>query len=197
MLSELRGQREATSSKLQGVEVTLIRSCNDQGHLYASITQQDVAAALVELGHIVKPRDVRINQVMKRIDNYDVHIKLDSDLDAVIKLHVQADRKLDLDKHEEAAPAPEAAEGQSAQAGADKGGDRKAARGERGGKARRSEDAPKPAEKAEPVKGSFTAKAAPKAEAADKSPKADKADKPAKGEKPAKAEKAGKGAKKG
>lgn len=116
MLAEQRKQREELSTKLEGVEVHLTRSCNDQGILYGAITQQDIATELNNMGHAVKPRDVRLNQVIKRIDTYDVHIKLDSDLDATVKLWVVADRKLDLDKHDE--PAPQAAgEGEPAEGG--------------------------------------------------------------------------------
>ncbi|HEX8875235.1 MAG TPA: 50S ribosomal protein L9 [Phycisphaerales bacterium] len=93
-----RKAREELSSKLQGVEVKLVKSCNDQGILYGAITQQEIASELNKLGHGVKPRDVRITQAIKRIDNYDVHIKLDADLDATIKLHVEADRALDIKK---------------------------------------------------------------------------------------------------
>ena len=97
-----RAQREELSKKLQGIEVTLQRSCNDLGHLYASITQQDIAAALQDAGYPgVKPRDVRLNTNIKRIDAYDVHIKFDTDLDATIKLWVVADRKLDVDRRPE------------------------------------------------------------------------------------------------
>ncbi|MDX2147732.1 MAG: 50S ribosomal protein L9 [Planctomycetota bacterium] len=110
-----RKEREELSARLKGVELTLTRSCNDQGILYASITQQDIAAALVEKGHAVKPRDIRIAQTMKRIDTYDVHVKLDSDLDSVIKVWVVADRKLDLDRAgEPAAPAEAAQPGDAA-----------------------------------------------------------------------------------
>ncbi|QOI99227.1 MAG: 50S ribosomal protein L9 [Phycisphaeraceae bacterium] len=124
LLAEQRRERESLIGKLQNIELTLIRSCNDQGVLYGSITQQDVSAALNELGHAVKPRDVRITQVMKRVDKYEVHIKLDSDLDATIRVIVQADRKLETDRHEHedrhaqpqgAAPA-DAAEGAEAHA---------------------------------------------------------------------------------
>lgn len=105
MLAELRSQREATTEKLKGVEITLVRSCNDQGVLYGAITQADIAAALGEQGYTVKPREIRIAQAMKRIDNYDVHIRLDSDLDATIKIHVKPDRELPkADDHH--APAP-------------------------------------------------------------------------------------------
>jgi large subunit ribosomal protein L9 len=116
---QLEAQRQTRvdlNGKLQGVELTLIRSCNDQGILYGAISQQDLAASLKELGHVVAPRDVRIPQTIKRVDSFDVHIKLDSDLDAHIKVHIKPDRELST----AAAPAPEAEA--PAGAGADEGG---------------------------------------------------------------------------
>lgn len=164
-LALLRKAREEETAKLTGIELTLIRSCNDQGHLYASVTQPEIAAALNEQGYkLVKPRDVRLGQVIKRIDSYDVHVKLDSDLDAMIKLWVVADRKLDLRKDE---PSEPAAEGE----GAGEGGEKPAGKGKKGeGKPEAKADE-KPAKKGE-------------------EPKAEKAKGEPKGEKPAKKEKA-------
>lgn len=96
-LAELRKHREQTTAKLANIEIDLIRSCNDQGILYGAITQQDICTALGEKGFSVKPREVRIAHTMKRIDNYDVHIKLDSDLHAMVKIHVKPDRELPRD----------------------------------------------------------------------------------------------------
>ncbi len=98
LLAEQRKQREALTAKLQGVEIELVRPCNDQGILYGGITQQEIATALNEKGLSVKARDIRLNQSIKRVDTYDVHAKLDSDLDATIKLHVKADRELAKDE---------------------------------------------------------------------------------------------------
>jgi large subunit ribosomal protein L9 len=100
-LAALRKNREEVTEKLKGIEITLVRSCNDQGILYGAITQQDIASALGEKGFPVKAREVRIAQTIKRIDSFDVHVKLDSDLDAVIRVHVKADRELDLSKSDE------------------------------------------------------------------------------------------------
>src|SRR5882724_1964983 len=66
-LATQRKHREELSEKLKGIEITLTRSCNDMRILYGAITQQDVAAALGEQGYGVKPRDVRIAQVIKRV----------------------------------------------------------------------------------------------------------------------------------
>lgn len=101
LLAEQRKQREAMISKLNGQELTLTRACNDQGQLYGSVTQQDIASALRDLGFAVSPREVRLPTTIKRIDTFDIHIKVDSDLEADIKLWVVADRELDLDESEE------------------------------------------------------------------------------------------------
>ncbi len=96
-----RAQREEMISKLNGQELTLTRACNDQGQLYGSVTQQDIANALGEVGFTVAPREVRLSTTIKRIDAFDIHIKVDSDLEADIKLWVVADRELDLEEAEE------------------------------------------------------------------------------------------------
>lgn len=105
-LAELRKQREAVVEKLKGLTIELVRSCNDLGHLYGAVTQQEIAKALNDAGYpLIRPRDVRLNMAIKRVDHYDVHIKFESDLDSTIKLNVKADRKLDLDKAREDAEA--------------------------------------------------------------------------------------------
>ncbi len=124
-----------------------------------------------------------INQVIKRIDTYDVHIKLDSDLDTIVKLWVVADRKLDLDKHEEHAAAP-AAEGAEPEGKPAKG-EAKAADGEpRKSKKAKSDDAGDE----KPVKAKGAVKSAAKPAAKAKAPAKTPTKAPAKA-KPSKAKK--------
>jgi large subunit ribosomal protein L9 len=94
----LRKHRVELIEKLDGYELTLQRSCNDQGLLYGSVTQADISEALTAAGFAVRVRDVRMGQPIKRIDSYEVHIKPESDLEATIKLWVVSDRKLDLSR---------------------------------------------------------------------------------------------------
>ncbi|TVQ79002.1 MAG: 50S ribosomal protein L9 [Phycisphaeraceae bacterium] len=101
-LVELRKQREGMISKLDNYELTLQRACNDQGLLYGSVTQHDIALALRAAGFDVRDRDVRLGQTIKRIDSYEITVKPESDLEASIKLWVVADRKLEsVDDREE------------------------------------------------------------------------------------------------
>lgn len=97
-MSELRQERSGIITRLTGYELSIERACNDQGILYGSVTQQEIAAALVAAGFSVRPRDVRLSGAIKRVDNYDIHIKYETELETVIKLHVKPDRVLAKDE---------------------------------------------------------------------------------------------------
>lgn len=100
-MARLRAARKTMIEKLEGHELTLERSCNDQGVLYGGVTQADIAEALKGEGYDVRPRDVRIPGTIKRLDTYDVHIKFESDLEATIKLWVVSDRPIEEIEREE------------------------------------------------------------------------------------------------
>ncbi len=183
MVAQQRSQREELVQKLAGVHLTMIRSCNDLGHLYASVTQQEIATALAGEGYPgIRPRDVRLNVNVKRIDTYDIPIKFEQDLEAHIKLTVQPDRKLEVDHRAAdaaaaAAPAEAAAPDAQPEAGA------------------ATETAP--TDKPRKKKGDKTeGEQAEKPEKGERREKEAKGDKPERGEKPAKGEKHAKGEKK-
>ena len=87
----VRSEQEAMIAKLDGHELTVERSTNDQGVLFGGITQHEVAEMLREEGFAVEDRYVRLGQVAKRIDTYDVPIVINRDLKCEIKLHVKSD----------------------------------------------------------------------------------------------------------
>ncbi|RMD61965.1 MAG: 50S ribosomal protein L9 [Planctomycetota bacterium] len=92
-----RARREEMVEQLAGFEITLVRSCNDQGHLYGSVTAKDIVEALAEHGFGLRVRDVRLPQALKRIDTYQVPLRLDVDLETEIKVWVVPDRELDVE----------------------------------------------------------------------------------------------------
>lgn len=102
LLAQQRQERATTIEKLANYELHIERSCNDQGILYAGVTQQEIAAALNAAGFKnVRPRDIRLNEAIKRVDTYTVHVKFETELETNIKLWVMADRKLELEEKEE------------------------------------------------------------------------------------------------
>ncbi len=100
-LRELRSQREAMIEKVASHEVHIKRACNDQGLLYGSVTQRDIADAFIADGFNIKPRDVRLGQTIKRVDSYPVLIKLDQDLEATVKVWVVPDRDIQVEDRDE------------------------------------------------------------------------------------------------
>jgi large subunit ribosomal protein L9 len=98
---EMRAAREAMIEKIENFEVELVRSCNDQGLLYGSVTQGDIAEALVAKGFDVKAREIRLSQTIKRVETHHVSVKVDKDLEAEITVKVVADRQIEEDDREE------------------------------------------------------------------------------------------------
>jgi large subunit ribosomal protein L9 len=108
-IAKQRAEREALVERMQNVEITLTRSCNDQGVLYGSITQRDISDALAAAGYGVDVRAVRLSQSIRRVGSYHVPIQFEKDLKAEITLTVKADRLLETETREqETAPAGEA-----------------------------------------------------------------------------------------
>jgi large subunit ribosomal protein L9 len=128
-MKALRKQREAMFAKLETTELTMERSANDQGVLYGSVNQHEIAEALRAEGFAIEDRAVRIGEQIKRHDTYIIPISLDQDLKTEIKLWVVSDRPADElgDESEESSDGDEGAaetgEAEATDAGADAAGE--------------------------------------------------------------------------
>jgi large subunit ribosomal protein L9 len=112
-LKLIREEKEKLAEKLQGVEVTLIRNANDEGHLFGSVSRRDIAEELQKLGFAVQPDDVRLDDSLRRIDTYTVPVSLASDLKADVKVWVMREKKEADAAPAEAAAAPAEEEAQA------------------------------------------------------------------------------------
>jgi large subunit ribosomal protein L9 len=99
-LARQRAEREALHERMVTLELSVVRSCNDQGALYGSVTQRDIADALVEAGYNVNVRAVRLGQAIKRVGSYHVPIHLDRDLKADLTLNIQPDHPIGEEREE-------------------------------------------------------------------------------------------------
>jgi len=112
-LKQIREEKEKLVEKLQGVEVTLIRNANEEGHLFGSVTRRDIAEELQKLGFAVTPDDVRLDDSLRRIDTYTVPVSLAADLKADVKVWVMREKKEEQAAPEQAAAAPSEEEAQA------------------------------------------------------------------------------------
>ena len=85
--------------KLEGIALTMTRSCNDQGVLYGSVSQRDIADGLQEiatpLGETIDPRHIRLPQSIRHIGSYEVPIQFDLELKVDIQVIVEPDQPLE------------------------------------------------------------------------------------------------------
>src|SRR5918992_4681133 len=75
MERERRDQQAALIKQLEGVEVTLERRANEQGHLFGSVTATDIAKGLQGQGFNINPDDINLPGRLDRIDKYMVEVK--------------------------------------------------------------------------------------------------------------------------
>ena len=123
-MARLRAAREQMVSALEGYQLTVVKTSNDQGLLYGSVTQQDIAELLGEAGHTVRPSDVRLGQVIKRVGEYDIAVKPEQDLEANIHLIVEPEGGFPEDEDDDEDITDE--EGGEGEASADDAGDAEA-----------------------------------------------------------------------
>src|SRR6188474_266966 len=63
-----KAERAKQIKTLEGVEVTLERRANEQGHLFGSVSATDIAKALQAQGFNVEPEDISLPGRLDRID---------------------------------------------------------------------------------------------------------------------------------
>jgi large subunit ribosomal protein L9 len=111
---ERREQQAALIKQLEGVEVTLERRANEQGHLFGSVSATDISKALQAQGFNIHADDINLPGKLDRIERYTVRVQFADDLAADIKIWVapDADSKATIDAAQKAAKdaAPAAAE---------------------------------------------------------------------------------------
>jgi large subunit ribosomal protein L9 len=97
--------QRAMIAKLQGVEVTLERRANEQGHLFGSVSATDIAKSLQAQGYEVGADDVVLPGRLDQINNYTVKVRFAEDLETDLKVWVapDAESKANIDAARKAA----------------------------------------------------------------------------------------------
>ena len=80
---------------MMDVQVTLVRSCNDQGVLYGSVTQRDISDALIEAGYGVDTRSIRLHQPIRHIGPNEVTVQFEKELRTDIAVIIEPDQPLE------------------------------------------------------------------------------------------------------
>jgi large subunit ribosomal protein L9 len=95
---------QKAADKVKGVKITIEKRVGEHGHLFGSVTANEIADALMEKGIEVDKRRIELEQPIKNLGVHDVDVRLHRDVTAQIKVEVIA---LGVEKLEET-PAAEA-----------------------------------------------------------------------------------------
>ncbi|MCK5696990.1 MAG: 50S ribosomal protein L9 [Gammaproteobacteria bacterium] len=90
--AESLGTATARAEGLNDKEVVIIRKAGDEGRMFGSVTNSDIAEALTAIGADVEKREVRMPEgVIRELGEYEFAIHLHSDVNAMVKVIVEAE----------------------------------------------------------------------------------------------------------
>lgn len=84
-----REQAQKKADELNGVIITLVRKAGENDQLFGSVTSIDLAHELAVLGHEVDKRRIQLDEPIKLVGEYDVPVKLYTDVTAHFKVVVK------------------------------------------------------------------------------------------------------------
>ena len=83
-----REEAQSLASKLSGRKVVLEMKSGEGGKLYGAVTTSDIASALSKIGYPVDKKNVTIKSPIKGAGEYEVAVKLHSDISAKVTVEV-------------------------------------------------------------------------------------------------------------
>lgn len=90
--AELLAQAKARAEKLTKMTVTIAANAGEEGKLFGSIGQSDIAEAIVEAGVDIKKREVNLPEgPIRAIGEYNIHVQLHSDVKVAVKVVIKAE----------------------------------------------------------------------------------------------------------
>ncbi|MBN2584852.1 MAG: 50S ribosomal protein L9 [Planctomycetes bacterium] len=98
-VEELRKKRQAdlearkarlaeAAAILEGTSITIKAQANEQGHLFGSVTQKDIAAALQAMGHKIDAEQILLAEPIRMLDRFQIPVRLEEGFEANIDLWV-------------------------------------------------------------------------------------------------------------
>ena len=84
----LKGEAEDIARRMDGLQISIIRSAGEAGQLYGSVNARDIAKGVIESGFKVSRNQVVIERPIKVLGLFDVRVRLHPEVDTTIKINV-------------------------------------------------------------------------------------------------------------
>jgi len=86
-----RQDAESIAERLTGIQITIKSKAGEGQKLFGSITSKDIAEALQKEGFSIERKQIMISEPIKRLGEYEVEVKLHSNINAKLKINVVAE----------------------------------------------------------------------------------------------------------
>ncbi|MBN1437739.1 MAG: 50S ribosomal protein L9 [Sedimentisphaerales bacterium] len=73
---------------VDGANVTIVANVNEQGHLFGSVAEAEIAKALQEQGFSVQPKHVKLPEHLRQLGEYEVVLSFGADVKANVNLAI-------------------------------------------------------------------------------------------------------------
>ena len=92
LAAESMASAQVRAEQLNGKEIVIVRKAGDEGRMFGSVTNGDVAEAISAAGIEVAKREIRMpSGAIRELGEYEITIHLHSDVNATISLLVEAE----------------------------------------------------------------------------------------------------------
>ena len=109
LAQEEKNAAQKQADRVKGVKIQIEKRVGEHGHLFGSVTANEIADALMEKGIEVDKRRIELGSPIKNIGLHDVEVRLHRDVTASIQVEVAAQGVEKLEEAPAAAPAAEEA----------------------------------------------------------------------------------------
>ncbi|MGZ5440380.1 MAG: 50S ribosomal protein L9 [Thermoanaerobaculia bacterium] len=106
LAQEEKNVAQKAADRVKGVKIQIEKRVGEHGHLFGSVTANEIADALLEKGIEVDKRRIELAQPIKNVGMHDVEVRLHRDVTASIQVEVVA---MGVEKLEEEPASEEAA----------------------------------------------------------------------------------------
>jgi large subunit ribosomal protein L9 len=89
--ARINAEMKSAAEKLSSVSLTIKAKAGEEEKLFGSVTNMDIAEALREAGYDIDKKKIVLAEPIKRLGEYSVEVKVDSEISAQVKVNVVAE----------------------------------------------------------------------------------------------------------
>lgn len=108
-LERARVEARGVAERLNGLTLTVLKHSGSEGKLYGSVTNREITDLLGDHGFVVDKRDIKLNEPIRTLGEFDIKVELHQDVGATVKLIVEPSELSKIEAAQEAEAAAMAA----------------------------------------------------------------------------------------